>query len=71
MNPGFLGLTANWKTGVILRTIPNTQAALHKIEPGWKIVKINREPYEFKLLRRLLTGSRPYKLTVLTTPGEN
>jgi len=63
-NPGPLGITRSRKKRKVIRTVlPGGQVDQLNVSPGWKIVKLNEDPFKEELFQKLIKGNAPYNIT--------
>jgi len=63
-NPGPLGITRSRKKRKVIRTVlPGGQVDQLNVQPGWKIVKLNEDPFKEELFQKLIKGNAPYNIT--------
>jgi len=63
-NPGPLGITRSRKKRKVIRTVlPGGQVDQLNVQPGWKIVKLNEDPFKEELFQELIKGNAPYNIT--------
>jgi hypothetical protein len=65
MLPGSLGVMANWTAGTISYVHADSQSQQKGIQAGWKITKVNGQPYSELLLDGAIGGAEAYRLTFI------
>jgi len=61
--PGLFGLNANWSTRVVTEVYPHAQAKKLGVQVGWKILKIDGQPFKEYLLDSKIMGGSSYDVT--------
>jgi len=63
-NPGPLGITRSRKKRKVIRTVlPGGQVDQLNVQPGWKMMKLNEDPFKEELFQELIKGNAPYNIT--------
>lgn len=65
LQPGPVGLEADWETGEITRVL-HGQCAKLDVKEGWYFHKIDGAPYSVDMLDAKSVGESPYEITFLT-----
>jgi len=60
--PGQIGLTADWQTGVVSLVDSGGQAQQHGVQELWVVAQVNGNKYTQTLMLGALSGSEPYTL---------
>mmetsp|Transcript_128688 Transcript_128688/g.321021 ORF Transcript_128688/g.321021 Transcript_128688/m.321021 type:complete len:432 (-) Transcript_128688:198-1493(-) len=71
LQPGSLGLTLDFDTGLVKRVMACSQAERAGLTPGLYFHEVNGSTYEKDVLMKHVNGHRPYRATFVQKPGDS